>query len=216
MSTITAEDLRHHAVIVQTNEPTLAIRHLETLIGVSFSHVAHEDIVYRSYESIGIEEVRELGFLSLKKPVQTGLLHLIVLADALTTEAQHALLKQTEEPSESTHYIFVLPARVPLLATLRSRCAVVSFSTSTEEVVGMAETIALDLRAILKITKDKNDAAMEVRLRATEALVHKDIQKASPVARALVLARSYIEARGSSPKMLLEHIALSHHETKLQ
>lgn len=222
MTTLIEDDLSHHALIVLGNEATEAISLLENLLGVSFSHAAHEDVVFRTYESLGIDEVRELGFLSLKKPVHGGLLRLIVVANTLTTEAQHALLKQTEEPSELTRYIFVLPARTPLLGTLRSRCAVVSLSKSNEEDTGTAHTILEDLKNIIKIAKDKNDAAMEVRLGAIEALLHDALgtddtkEHNAPLAHALLLARSYIESRGSSPKMLLEHVALTRHEAKLQ
>lgn len=225
MTTLTEDDLSHHALIVLGNEATEAVSLLENLLEVSFSHAAHEDIVYRIYESLGINEVRELAFLSLKKPVHGGLLRLIVVSNTLTTEAQHALLKQTEEPNELTRYIFLLPARTPLLATLRSRCAVVSLSKSNEGDTSTATTILDDLKNITKITKDKNDVAMEVRLGAVEALLHgtdgKDTthntkEHDTALAHALLLARSYIESRGSSPKMLLEHVALTHHEAKLQ
>lgn len=216
MTTLTKNDLTHHALIVQTNDPTSALSLLENLLGVSFSHAAHQDVVFRSYESFGIDEVRELAFLSLQKPVIGDLLRIIVQSGNITTEAQHALLKQTEEPSEATRYIFILPSRVPILQTLRSRCAVVSLSESNISAHETAHNIAQDLKDITKITKDKNDTAMEVRLRRTEALLHTVLQHNAPLAEALIVARRYIESRGSSPKMLLEHLALTEHETKLQ
>ncbi len=216
MNTLAQEDLQHHAVIIQTNEPAGVLLRLETLLGVTFSHTAHPDIVFCAFESLGINEVRELAFISLQKPVERQLLYIIVQASGITPEAQHALLKQTEEPGETTRYIFVLPSRIPLLTTLRSRCAVVSLSESSREVGDAAHTVSHDLRAILKITKDKDDAAMEVRLGLAEVFVHSDVKNSGSLSKALLLARSYIEARGSSPKMLLEHLALTQHEAKLQ
>lgn len=216
MTTLTKDDLTHHALIVQTNEPAEALSLLEQFLGVSFSHTAHQDIVFRTYGSLGIDEVRELAFLSLQKPVHAEVLRIIVRADGVTTEAQHALLKQTEEPSFATRYLFILPSRVPILQTLRSRCAVVSLSESNAAVGDTADTIAQDLKNITKMAKDKNNVAMEVRLRAAEELLHTTLKHSAPAAHALMLARSFIETRGSSPKMLLEHLALAEHEAKLQ
>ena len=214
MTTLTLDNLRHHALIVQTNTPAETLALLEQLLGVSFSHTAHEDVVFRTYESLGIEEVRELAFLSLQKPVHGGQLSIVVQAGTITTEAQHALLKQTEEPSEATRYIFILPARVPILQTLRSRCAVVSMEERLSAPVREMGSISQTLKSIAKITKDKDDMAMEVMLTAVERTLH--TTQEPTLANALILARSYIETRGSSPKMLLEHLTLTEHEAKLQ
>jgi|GEM_PF-5229848 len=217
MTTLTLNDLRHHALIVQTNEPRATLSIIETLLRVSFSHTAHSDIVFRTYALLGIEEVRELAFLSLKKPIAGTLLRIIVRADAVTAQAQNALLKQTEEPSEATQYIFVLPTRVPILDTLRSRCAFVVLDAPTgASKTDTLRTVASDLRTIAKIVKDKNDVAMETFLHETEVQLHRQKKYNTPVANALILARSYIETQGASSKMLLEHIALSYHEAKLQ
>jgi len=217
MSTLTTADLKHHALVVQTNEPHAALSLLESLLGVSFSHAAHPDFIFRSYELLGIEEVRELSFLSLKKPVVDGLLHIVVCAEAVTTQAQNALLKQTEEPSEATKYIFILPTRVPILETLRSRCTFVVLDESTVAAArDDTRTIDQDLRAIVKMTKEKNNAAMETMIRAVETNLHGADKHDVSLANALLLVRTYIETQGASSKMLLEHLALSQREGKLQ
>ena len=218
MTTLTSNDLRHHALVVQTNEPGTALSLLETLLGVSFSHTAHPDFIFRTYELLGIEEVRELAFLSLKKPVLGELMHIIVQAGAVTTQAQNALLKQTEEPSEAMRYIFILPTSVPILSTLRSRCAFVVFDEKNDAhmLYSSTQTIVQDFRAIIKMTKDKNNAAMEILIRTLEAKLHTEKTHNSSLSQALLLVRSYIEAQGASSKMLLEHLALTNHEAKLQ
>jgi hypothetical protein len=63
------------------------------------------------------------------------------------------------------------------------------------------------MRDIARMAKDKDDAGMEVLLRRAEAHAHQ--HPGSRASHALMLARRYIESRGSSPKMLLEHLTIA-------
>lgn len=71
---------------------------------------------------IGIEQVRNFKLTLSQKPylgdVQVGLAEI----EDITTEAQNALLKLIEEPSESTQIIISIDNAAKLLATVISRC----------------------------------------------------------------------------------------------
>lgn len=85
-------------------------------------------------KAIGIEAVRTLEhFLSLAVPKQvtkTGIDRAILIenAEALTTEAQNALLKTLEEPPVGTIMILTATSQDALLPTVRSRVQVVAIT----------------------------------------------------------------------------------------
>ena len=75
-------------------------------------------------KAIGIEEVRQLEhFLSLKVPRSGDYTRAVIIeaADALTTEAQNALLKTLEEPPAGTIIVLTASYEQSLLPTIRSR-----------------------------------------------------------------------------------------------
>jgi len=79
--------------------------------------------------SIGIDQIRDLGqMLSLQPYVKTGRRVVIIdEAQAMTTEAQNALLKFIEEPPPSTLLILIAPSVQSLLPTVISRLGAVYF-----------------------------------------------------------------------------------------
>ena len=79
--------------------------------------------------SIGIDQIRELGqMLSLQPYIKSGRRVVIIEeAQAMTTEAQNALLKFIEEPPPSTLLILIAPNVQSLLPTVISRLGAVYF-----------------------------------------------------------------------------------------
>ncbi len=77
----------------------------------------------KNHSSIGIDDVREfkrtLQFQPYECKHQVGL---ILQAEALTVEAQNALLKILEEPGDSTIFILTVSNEKSLLPTILSRC----------------------------------------------------------------------------------------------
>ena len=77
----------------------------------------------------GIALAREIVRESFHQPFQSEVLTIIVgNADKLTPEAQSALLKTLEEPSEKTQLILLAPTRNSLIATVSSRCLEVNLT----------------------------------------------------------------------------------------
>ena len=76
-------------------------------------------------KSIGIKEIRELKKKISHKPFgQKYKIIFIKHAEALTTEAQNALLKTLEEPPGHTIIILSVPSPASLLPTIQSRCRI--------------------------------------------------------------------------------------------
>jgi DNA polymerase III delta prime subunit len=212
------QPLSHHATLFRGLRSD-AFPILEQVLGVAFTRAADPDISFRIYnEPFGISDVRELARRALHKPiVRTTYVH-IIATDTITHESQHALLKLTEDPPPYAQFIFVVPASLPLLDTLRSR---VDERIIKGEVVTATplESIATTLRAITKITKEKDDAKMEAMLTTAELRLQNVLtlyKREHTVNRgaldAVILARRFIESRGASSKMLLEHLAIAEAE----
>jgi DNA polymerase-3 subunit delta' len=102
--------------------------------------------------SIGIDQVRALGqLLALQPYVKTGRRVVIIdEAQAMTREAQNALLKFIEEPPPATLLILVAPSLQTLLPTVVSRLGAVYFLPLEETAVAawlMAERNASSMDA---------------------------------------------------------------------
>lgn len=205
--------LSHHALLVR-GERALALLTLETALGITFTTVPDVDISYVRTESLGIDDVRDITFRSLKLPIKNDFFRIIVDADAVTHEAQNALLKLTEDPPLHARFIFILPHSFPIIATLRSRFVEYVLQANSTQ-APQKQSLKERLKDVLKMTKDKDETGMEALLTESENRVH-EARASGTEARALLTARRYIEARGASAKMLLEHLVIAEREAELR
>ena len=84
--------------------------------------------------SIGIDAMREIKYFLWQKPNRSSRRTVVIdRADALTTEAQNALLKITEEPPQSGLLFLVIKEPEMLNPTLRSRLQQIYFSNIPED-----------------------------------------------------------------------------------
>ncbi len=82
--------------------------------------------------SIGVDEVRDLVRRSALAPVGRRWQIMVVEdADRLTDQAQNALLKAIEEPTDRTVWMLCAPTVEDVLPTIRSRCRLVTLATPT-------------------------------------------------------------------------------------
>ena len=109
---------------------------------------SHADVAVVRTEklSIGVDEVRELVRRASLSPMGEGWQILIVEdADRLTEQACNALLKAIEEPNGRTIWMLCAPTVEDVLATIRSRCRLVTLSTPTAaEVAGFLVARGVD------------------------------------------------------------------------
>ncbi len=88
------------------------------------------------HPQIKIERVREIEHHVIYRPL-IGLRKICVIdhADRLTIGAANALLKTLEEPPDHCLFILITSRPLALLATLKSRCLLVRFSSPSQEQV---------------------------------------------------------------------------------
>ncbi|MDZ7726138.1 MAG: hypothetical protein U5L75_00980 [Candidatus Campbellbacteria bacterium] len=86
-------------------------------------------------ETFTIEIARQLKTTQVNKNRPDERRILLVNFSSITLEAQNALLKVLEEPTERTHLIFLIPHSQILLPTIRSRCREIDITIEEDEVV---------------------------------------------------------------------------------
>lgn len=175
--------------------------------------LAHNpDLHIRQYESLGVDEARDLSSLAALSGVG-GKKLFVIAAHTITREAQNALLKTLEEPAEETYFGLLVP-RGALIATVRSRLIEVSLPKRKEE-SALAESFlaappAARSKLIAKVVEDKEKNAARELIDGLEALLRKDMKKALVriALEELSMTRTYLMGPSPSVKMLLEHLAL--------
>ena len=214
MDTLDSAVLTHHAVLVRgARSEVLSL--LERALGASFTTRPEDDIAYFSYESLGIDDVRALTFISIRKPLHSDVFRIVVAADVVTTEAQHAFLKLLEDPSPHARFVLIVPPSLPLLATLLSRVFERHFTEGKTDAFDFSGTVSEQLTRVGKMVKDADYVSMEQLLVTAEHEVAAT-QRVGAYARATMAARRYIEARGASAKMLLEQLIVARAGAKLR
>ncbi|MBI5077936.1 MAG: hypothetical protein HZB11_01030 [Candidatus Yonathbacteria bacterium] len=182
------------------------------------------DLTVNFYESLGINEARVLKDAQTRTAFGGARKIFIVGSESFTHEAQNALLKTFEEAPSGTHFFIIIPRAEMLLPTLLSRVLVASVNTAPkDDAKKMAEKFidaALEDRfAMAKKMSDKKDRETADRELPRRMLDHierilytrmaeKHSNVTSNIFREIFQAKTYLANRGSSPKMLLEHIAM--------
>lgn len=187
-----------------------------------FETAHNPDLYVRTYASFGIDEARELRERASARALH-GRRAFIVVTPNMTTEAQNALLKTLEEPRANALFFLVVQAPQTLLATLRSRCQILSLFAANESDVEEREEATAFLAAsptrrleLLKpiLEKGENDMRDMQRmirfLSALERTLASHVTDASMQEgiAAVYRARKYLSDKGALLKPILEQVAL--------
>ena len=196
------------------------------------------DLFDRSYETFTIDDARELKAAHEMKSATTGAKKIFVLTmNGITIEAQNALLKLLEEPSDNAHFFIIIPSAHLILPTIKSRVSLIMPDSSNgERSVGTSATVTPSanedaeqflklsipkrLEMIKKFTEDiskekkTNQDAIDL-LNAVESIIYKSANgvtrdiKWQGNLKAIETAKTYLHDRAPSIKMLLEYVALN-------
>jgi len=180
---------------------------------------ANPDLYYQSYKRYGIDQARELRERASRRAIGTRRVFVIEAA-AITHDAQNALLKTIEEPSDDALFIFVIPSPETLLPTVRSRA-------QTLRLEGEEEIGKIDVDRFLASPPSKRLDMLKVVLEKDEdelrdiggiitflSLLERTVgnmRRGSDMREALdaiYRARRHIADKGALVKPLLEQVAL--------
>lgn len=200
--------LQHHALLLHGDS-------LQNSAVPSMYTIQSADVVHYITSRFTIDEARELSKSAGTKPFEGEHKVFVIVAQEIAIEAQNALLKLFEEPGEHTLFYVVVLKTTFLLPTLRSRLhhEEVGDNTPVEQkndsfTSFLSSPLKDRLAVIAEKTKIKDHVWIEDILRGSEDFTTKSRQNKELLLKDIIEVRSWIPNKGSSAKMLLEHIAL--------
>jgi len=190
---------------------------------------AHPDFYYHKYEAFGIEDSHQIrsmaSYCSLLGCKKVFAIELV----SLSGESANALLKTVEEPGAGTHFFVSVPFKEDILPTLASRFAVVEGlggkDAVSEELIEkckkfLGEKPNKRLEMAKKIADEKQEAlefvnglefvlAANLARRVPSDSLGTSSSKLIKSLEEIKKCRDIMKIKGSSAKMILEHLALT-------
>ncbi len=210
----------HHAYVVEGDIESAhdALRaFFEAQVG--FSTQGNPDFVRIAYDSFGIDDGRFLKELQLKRAFgEAGMKVFVISCNAITVEAQNALLKVFEEPTEGTHFFLLVPSADMLLPTVHSRvCMLAHHGNKTQtgfdvqKFLSVSPARRLSLCEDIVESKDRQGArgVVDALLRHLYTLWDRSDASYARILADVEQCRRYLSDKSSSVKMILEHLSLT-------
>lgn len=215
-------NLTHHSYIIINSEPSQLVPALLTEFTNTFpEHSVVPFIIPR----VTIDDVRMLSEYTYGSVPQI----VLVATDDILPEAQQALLKTLEEPGAQTKIVFVMPHVSHLLPTILSRVEILHYGVESSENSYKTEMqkffksdVPTRLKWVEKFIKDNedHDTTRSIAKRYVDALIQILISKINKsslskdtksvvVLEDLEYSSSNLLTRGSSVKIIFEHIAIT-------
>lgn len=215
----------HHAYCLlgntASNKESL-LDFIKTDLGIETTH--NPDIRIFEYPELMIDDARVIRDAQMGRSFGGGKQFFIVVTSRINDQAQNALLKVLEEPTEDTHFFLLISDDTGLLPTLRSRLQflygadALSIEYKKEARNFIAHPIPERLELAKKWAKEVSDekrtkAQINSFLDALEKELYADYTqrvselKVRKMFENLLMVKGYMRTQGASVKMLLEYIA---------
>lgn len=210
----------HHAYVVAGQKDTLVPALLDIFLnkfGIAIN--GNPDFSVIHFESLGIDEARKLKELQSMKSLGNSKRIFVISTNSITVQAQNAMLKMFEEPTENTHFFIIVPSTSFFIDTLLSRMVVLK---NDLEINGDK---TLDANKFLKMAYSERLKMIEKFLKAfkdnkggksvannffseIEVLLAEDVKGNKEALLKLLEIKKYVFDTSSSLKILLETLAL--------
>lgn len=214
----------HHAYLIvgEPSKVTVELKAwLEQRFGTGFTSSSNPDFSLKEFPTWGVDESRELKAFNSRRPIAWPVKVAVIVPEIITLEAQNSLLKTLEEPSADTHFFIITRRLGEYLPTVISRCQVIKLESGmfAEELVTLTtDWLSADIaqrweinKNILKQQEDNSsyglnwlNCLLDVYWNKVSDLPDK---KAVAGAQSLADAVTYANQRGSSLRVILEHLA---------
>jgi hypothetical protein len=198
--------------------------------------IGNPDFSFFDFNTLTIDEARDLAIMQTRKGFGQAKMSshsaiakdddffvsrkfFVISTNIITEEAQNALLKVFEEPTEGTHF-FILVSQNTFLPTFLSRLLVIDNSRQftvdgQESTEILNKNIVEKLALVAKIAGDitdekkvKQDAIQFVSQIENELIQSGGVEKYSNQLKACEFARTTLFSRGAMVKMILENLML--------
>lgn len=217
---ILKEGINHHSYLIEGDIELSFKELILALEKLGIPTLGNPDMLIKEYENLLIDDAREIKDFQSEQPSTKFKKKIIILKTlSFSYPAQNALLKVFEEPKEGVVFFLIMPDANKLYPTLRSRLLGTVGEYSKED----------DLKKSVKIflngnTKDRLDflkkfTDMESKIKLKEKSINflnfleAELSQSNTLAdkdkcKDIYLVKKYIGDQGSSPKILLEHLAV--------
>ena len=213
----------HHVYLIEDDDNGAydkVLLFVEQDMGISIN--GNPDVWVKSFEKFGIDEGRMLRNLQANKAVSDSKRVFIITSRFFTREAQNALLKVFEEPTENTHFFIITPRADALLPTLKSRLFIVpkeevGLSRDTNGIDGAKRFLSVNVKDRLKIVSaiiEEKDKARAMKFIDTLEQVLCEEKKGNlsgyvEILDDIIKIRGYLYGNAPSVKMILEHLVIT-------
>ncbi len=217
---ILRDGINHHAYLVEGDLDLSFKELILALEALGIPTLGNPDIFIKDYENLLIDHAREIKDFQSESASAINKKKIIILKTlGFSYQAQNALLKVFEEPRPGVVIFLIMPDSTKLYPTLRSRLlgTVGEYapheSLKKDAKVFLNGTIKIRLDFLKKfldveskpILKEK---AVNFLNQLEEELSKRDSLADKDRVKDIYLAKKYIGDQGSSPKILLEHLAV--------
>ncbi len=227
LNSLTSDTL-HHAYILLGQRDVVVPKIFTLLERLNLPTKGNQNFSHQEFDSFTIEDGRNLKMSQSIRASAGDKKIFIYSISAFTHDAPHSLLKVLEEPTEGTHFFFVLENEHSLLPTLASRALILKDTESTDnkqfkklakEFYGATPKERLD--SVSKFIEENEDEDNKFILRSQTHVFLNELERfistqynkqdnknSSHHLEEIFKARLYLSQSGSSVKMILEHLSL--------
>lgn len=229
------KDSNHHAYLIEGSHEEVWADLKSYLEEMGIKTEGNPDFSFMLFDTFKIDDARNIKSFSNEKSFASSedktnnKKILVVSANNFLQEAQNTLLKMFEEPNPDSHFFLITPDKNLLLKTLQSRFYSISYprNSSTHFSQDALEFIKMNINQRINFLKEnftaKDDEEGELSSRTRAALFLNSLEETlnnkifkkenqnypTKIFDQIFTAREYLRQNGTSPKGLLEGVALS-------
>ncbi len=213
----------HHAYLIEGEKEEILPELFEFLKQIT------SEIIQINLDTFKINDARNLKSYSTEKGFsneKNAKKIFIISANSFLLEAQNSMLKMFEEPIENTHFFVITPDIHNLLPTFVSRfylisCARQGLTQDADKFIKMPLVKRMDFLKELLVVSDEEEEDLSLDsarsralkfLNSVELALHKKFLENHEQAKFfdhLFKVRKFLRMPGSSPKTLMESVALT-------
>lgn len=219
-------DLYHSYVVL--GEPETTVYSLKTFLEERGEiKLNSPDVFVKTYDSFTINDGRQIKEWHSELKISEGKKICLIGAKFINHDAERTLLKIIEEPAFNTHFFLIVPHHLSLLDTILSRTHLVdtfennnNFKEQAKDFISLNKNKRIEF--VSKIIKDNKDETGSGNVRFVAISLINEIEKIifdrfkkdykdkknKQILEELEKNREFLKLPGSSPKMILEYLAL--------
>lgn len=218
------KDLYHSYVVF--GEPEKTTHSLKTFLEKRGEIKSNSpDVFIKLYDSFTIEDGRQIKEWHSELKISDGKKVCLIGTKFINNEAEKTLLKIMEEPASNTHFFLVVPNHLSLLDTILSRVHLVNtfensknFKEQAENFINLSKNKRIEF--VGKIIKENKDETGSGNIRFVAISLINEVEKIIfdnfktnykdnlKILEEIGKSREFLKLPGSSPKMILEYLAL--------